>query len=136
MTGILCERRVINPRKLAAIDIVFLGPKFVIVEFAGAVLLCPSLGAFVLFRGQSLWQLVLGVYLILLGINVPMLFYAVALSRREAALKEMGNELVDKRPAMAKYRLQSLALLIPLLVPAVALVRKRRSNRADKVAMG
>ena len=56
-----------NLRKLAAIDIVFLGRKVIIGEFAGGVLLCIALGAFVLFRGHSFWQAMLGLYLISLG---------------------------------------------------------------------
>jgi hypothetical protein len=43
----------INPRKLAAIDIAILGPTLIIAEFAGGVLLCVALGTFVLFRGRS-----------------------------------------------------------------------------------
>ena len=42
-----------TPRKLAAIDIVFLGPRLIIAEFTGGVLLCVVLGAFVLYRGHS-----------------------------------------------------------------------------------
>ena len=76
----------INPRKLAAIDIVFLGSKFIVAEFACGVLLSIALGSFVLFRGHSFWQLVLGLYLISLGINyVPMLVYAVGITRSQSA---------------------------------------------------
>src|SRR5579863_3053695 len=121
------QRSVINPRKLAAIDIVFLGSKVIIAEFAGGVLLSVALGAFVLHRGHSFWQFVLGAYLLLLGINyVPMLAYAVAITSGKSAKAEMGDELNDPRRAMAKYRRQSVLLLVPLLVPLLALVRERR----------
>ena len=122
----------INPRKLAAIDIAFLGSRFIIVEFAGGVLLCSALGAFILSRAGSLWQVVLGLYIILLGINyVPMLVYAVAITRGKSALAEMGDELNDKRRAMVKYRRQSLCLLVPLLVPIVAVGGRRREAPSD-----
>lgn len=122
----------INPRKLAAIDIVFLGSKFIIAEFAAAVLLCPALGAFVLLRRQSMWQLALSLYLVSLGINyVPMLLYAVAITRRHTAREEMGNELNDKRRAMVKYRRQSLSLLVPLLVPMFALAQELGAPRSN-----
>jgi hypothetical protein len=112
---------VINPRKLAAIDIVFLGSKLIIAEFAGGVLLCFALGTFVLFRGHSFWQIALGLYFISLGINyVPLLVYAVAITRGQSARAEMGDELSDERWAMAKYRRQSILLLVPLLVPILA----------------
>jgi hypothetical protein len=62
------------------------------------------------------------VYLVLLGINyVPMLVYAVAISKRRGALAEMGDELTDQRRAMAKYRRQSVFLLVPLMVAIAAL---------------
>jgi len=61
---------VLNPRKLAAIDLVFLGAKVIIAEFAGGVLLCLGLGAFVS-----------------LGINyIPLLIYAIAITRRRSAV--------------------------------------------------
>ena len=119
-----------NPRKLAAIDIVFLGPKVIIGEFAGGVLLCSALGTFVLLRGHSYWQAMLGLYLISLGINyVPMLVYAVAIARGQSARAEMADELMNKRRAMAKYRRQSTLLLVPLLVAILAIVQQRRKSQ-------
>jgi len=121
----------INPRKLAAIDIVFLGSKLIIAEFAGGVLLCIALGTFILFQGHSFWQLALGLYFISLGINyVPMLVYTVAIARRQSARAEMGDELNDKGRAMAKYRRESILLLVPLLVPMIALALERRKAQA------
>ena len=66
---------VLNARKLAAIDLVFLGSKVIIVEFAIGIFFSAALGFFVLLRGHgSLVQVVLGLYLISIGINyVPML---------------------------------------------------------------
>ena len=122
----------IDPRKFAAIDILFLGPKFVIAEFAFAVAFSPALGIFVLLRGRSFWQVALALYFISLGINyVPMLLYAIAIARDNSARAEIGDELNDKRRAMTKYRRQSLALLIPLVVPAAALARERQKTRSD-----
>ena len=119
-----------NPRKLAAIDIVFLGSKLIVGEFAGGVLLCSALGTFVLLRGHSFWQAMLGLYLISLGINyVPMLVYAIVISRKQSARVEMSDELKDKRRAMAKYRRQSILLLVPLLVPIRAIAQQRRKSQ-------
>ena len=82
---------------------------------------CVALGTVVLFRGHSFWQLALGLYFISLGINyVPLLVYAVAITRGQSARAEMGDELSDERWAMAKYRRQSILLLVPLLVPILA----------------
>ncbi len=127
-SGMMLGGLVINPRKLAAIDLALLGSKFVIAEFAAAVLFCPALGAWVLVRGHTYLQIALGLYLISLGINYfPMLLYAVTIARHSNAWAEMGVELDNKKEAMAKYRLQSLSLLVPLLVPAVSLMQGRRA---------
>jgi len=70
----------------------------------------------------------LGLYLISLGINyVPMLAYAVAITRRQSA-EALGEELMDKRRAMAKYRRQSLLLLVPLRAPILALAWGRHNG--------
>jgi hypothetical protein len=83
--------------KLAAIDITFLGSKFIVAEFVGGVLLCLALGAFILLRAGSFWQFALGLYFVSLGINyVPMLIYALSITRSKSARAELGNELVDK----------------------------------------
>ena len=112
----------INPRKLAAIDIAFLGSKFIIAEFAAGVLLCAALGAFTILRAGSLGQRAFGLYLICLGINyVPMLVYAIAITQGQGAQAEIGDELSNSRRAMAKYRRQSIFLLLPMLVPVIAL---------------
>ena len=114
----------LNPRKLAAIDIALLGSTFIIAEFAGGVLLCVDLGAFILLRGHgAVTPLLLGLYLMTLGLNyVPMLIHAIAIGGTKNAQAEMADELADKRRAMAKYRRQSVWLLVPLAVPIAALV--------------
>jgi hypothetical protein len=113
---------VINRRELAAIDIAFLGSKFIIAEFAAGVLLCAALGAFTILSAGSLGQRALGLYLICLGIDyVPMLVYAIATTRGQSERAEIGEELSNSRRAMAKYRWQSIFLLQPLLVPVIAL---------------
>ena len=123
----------INPRKLAAIDIVFLGHKLIIAEFAAGVLLSTALGVFILVRAHSLRQIGLGVYFATLGINyVPMLVYAILIARGQSARAELGDEIDDPRGAMAKYRRQSLLLLIPLLVPILAIVQERRKAQAAR----
>ena len=123
----------IDPRKLAAIDIAFLGSKFVVSEFAVAVLLCVALGSFILLRAVSFSQFALGLYFISLGFNyVPMLFYAAAITKAGSARAEIASELDDQRRAMAKYRRQSIYLLLPLVVPVVALRNHRRNSRVAR----
>lgn len=122
----------LNPRKLAAIDLAFLGPKLIVSEFTLGVLLSIALGVFVLLRGhRSPAQIALGLYLISLGLNyIPMLVYAIAINKAKSARRELGNELDNKSAAMKKYRRQSVWLLIPLIVPIVALTQTRRRTTA------
>jgi hypothetical protein len=70
------------------------------------------------------------VYFISRGINYPLLAYAVSITRRQSARAEMGDKLSDERRAMAKYRRQSILLLVPLLVPILALTLERRKTQA------
>ena len=118
---------VLNARKLAAIDLVFLGPKLIITEFLAGVFLSAALGVFILVRSHgSPAQIALGLYLILLGLNyVPMLIYAIVITRGKSARAELGSEIENKRVAMANYRRQSLWLLVPLVVPLVTLTQDR-----------
>jgi len=112
-------------RKLAAIDIVFLGFGVVVTEYACGVLLSIALGIFVLFRSHSAGQAILGAYFLCLGINyIPLLVYSLSIGNNDEARAELGNELIDKRRAMAKYRRLSLLLLAPLVIPILAISRK------------
>jgi len=116
----------INLRNLAAIDIVFLGYKLVVAEYAVGVFFSTALGLFVLYRGHSFWQLVLGIYLISLGISyIPMLAYTLSIAGKESARAELGSELSDKAAAMCKYRRQSIFLLVPLAAPILALAHRK-----------
>jgi hypothetical protein len=113
-------------RRLAAIDIAFLGYKFIFAEYAFGVLFSIALGLFVLLRSHSFWEVALGAYLLCLGINyAPMLAYTVSIANKENALAELGDELIEKRAAMAKYRRMSLLLLVPLAVPFLAITQRR-----------
>lgn len=123
---------VANLRKLAAIDMVFLGPKFVVAEYACGTLLSLALGIFILFRARSVWQVVLGVYFLCLGINyAPMLLYAIELGDREKARAEIADELGEQRKAMSKYRRLSLVLLVPFAALILALRNKGRAVARD-----
>jgi hypothetical protein len=54
-----------------------------------------------------------------------MLLHAISLAGESSARAEMGDELNDKSQAMARYR-QSMLLLVPLVVPIVALRQRTR----------
>lgn len=122
----------IDPRKLAAMDIATVGPTFIIGNFAGTALVCLSLGTFILWSANSYQKLTVGFYFFSLGINyIFMLFYALGINNRENARAAIGDELNKERRTIAEYLQQSIYLLLPLVVPIVALQRcyKLRSNR-------
>jgi hypothetical protein len=112
---------VISIRKLAAIDILFLGPKLILAELAIGVLGAAALGSFTLIRGHSKWQTVFRGYLLSLGVYyVPLFLNAVILARHRSSRQEVGDELADKVGAMRRYRRQTVLLLLPLVVPIAA----------------
>ena len=120
-------------RKLAAIDIVFLGFRLVVGEYAFGVVFSTALGIFVLIRSHSLWQVALGAYLICLGLNyVPMLAYTISIANKQNGRAELGEELQNRRRAMTKYRWLSLLLLVPLALPVLVITRKALGPRARK----
>jgi hypothetical protein len=66
---------VINIRKLAALDIAFHGPKFILIEFALGVIGCAALGLFSLyfglFHGPNHWlfSIIMGCFLLWIALN-------------------------------------------------------------------
>ena len=80
-------------------------------------------------------MIVFGAYLLLLGLNyVPLLIHAISMVRDGSVLSEIAEDLSDKRAAFRKYRRQSLFLLLPLIVPIVAIVQeihRRRTRSAN-----
>jgi hypothetical protein len=95
----------INVRKLAAVDLHFLGPRIILAEFGLGVTIVLALGILSLrvglFRTHAAWQIVLDIYLLLLAINyIPILWCAIDIARHGTAAAELGDELSDKGAAM------------------------------------
>ncbi len=129
----------LNVRKLAAIDLQFLGAKIILTEFALGVLGSIALGLLTLRAGiqrfHSRKMIAFGAYLLFLGINyVPLLLHAISMQREGSALQEIAGELGDKRAAFRKYRRQSLFLLLPLIVPVAAIAQEIRRRRMARSA--
>ena len=129
----------LNVRKLAAIDLEFLGARFILAEFGIGVAGPVALGIFTLragvYRFHSLRMILFGVYLLAVGINyVPLLWHAIDMVHGGSAHAEIADELGDKRAAFRKYRRQSLFLLLPFVVAVVAIVQnsQRRSPALPK----
>jgi len=120
-------------RNLVAVEPAFLGPKFILAEYAFAVVAGVGLGVLSLrvglMRTHAMWQVLLGAYLVLLALTYAVLLgSAIAMARRGDARDEIADELDDKATAFRKYRRQSLWLLVPLAVPIAAI--RQRDERA------
>jgi len=115
---------VIDIRTLAAVDVVFIGPRLILAEFLIGVFGPLGLGVLTLVRTHSIAGTVFGAYLLLLGANyVPLLLHAISLVRSGTAHQEIANEQSDKHRMFRKYRRQSLLLLVPLVVPILAIIQ-------------
>ncbi len=118
---------IINIRKLAALDIAFHGPKFILIEFSLGVFGCAALGLFSMYFGlfhglnHSLFAVSIDCFLLCIALNyVPLLLYAISIVRHKSAQQEVAYELEHKDKYAGKYLGQSTLLLIPFAVPAIA----------------
>jgi hypothetical protein len=124
---------VIDFRKLAALDIAFLGSRLVVAQFSIGVFGSFALGIFTLLRSHSVGGVALGSYLLFIGINyVPLLVYAIRIVRLDSARDEVAEERAAKHGMFRKYRRQSLLLLVPLAVPILALAHELHHNTSKE----
>jgi hypothetical protein len=76
-----------------------------------------------------------GAYLLSLGINyLPLLMYAIAIVRAGSAEAGMPVNSNDRQRMFRRYRRQSLWLLVPLVVPILAIRQEWQARR--KMAQG
>jgi hypothetical protein len=131
------QEKFINIRKLAALDIVFHGARLILAEFIVAVVFCGFFGAFTFFAffrnpDHSLFEVSIGFVLSWIAINyVPLLLYTISIVKRKSAELEVAFELEHKDFYARKYTLQSLLLVLPLVVPILAISQElqKRSRR-------
>jgi len=127
--GTLVALIALDVRKLAALDMAFHGERFILGEFgigvAGSIVLCVlSLSAG--FRSGTVWELLLGLALLWIGLNyVPLLVHAIDLARLGAARLEAADEI--ERPELIRgYTARQLWILLPFAVVIMDLVQRRR----------
>src|SRR5262245_38335842 len=102
----------IDVRRLAAVDLVYLGPRVIITEFAVGALGCLALGVFAIVRSRTLATMLIGVYLVTLGLNyVPLLLAAIDLTRDGSAVSLIERETTERRALFRKYRRQTVWIL-------------------------
>lgn len=128
----------VNIRKMTALDLHFLGPSLILVEFVLGVFGPWILGVLTLRMAlHHRWPFGLtlfGAYLLSLGVNyIPLFLHAVSLVRSRSADNEIADELSDRHMTFRKYSRQSLYLLVPLVVPIVAALQQWRGRRVPPI---
>ena len=117
----------INIRKLAALDMALNGPRFILGEFAIGIVLPLILGLFSIREGlfrpvQAGREILIGFWLIGVGINyIPLFIYAVLLARSGTVKEEGQPELAHA----ARYRIQQIIIFIPFLVVVLAIMQEK-----------
>ena len=131
------RERFISVRKLVALDIALHGAPLILVEFGAAVAIGAALAVWLIYnaipvsQGAALFRLVLGTYFLCVAINyTPLLLYGIDVARRRSARQEAAAELAEKDGRSARrYGAQSLLLVLPLVIPALALAQELRAAR-------
>jgi hypothetical protein len=121
----------IEVRKLAAIDMAWLGARVVVTEYALGVMLPLVLGILSLRAGLAQqyllsWQTIFGTWLVTISVNyVPLLIYAVAIARAGTVQEEGLPEFAHA----GRYGIQQAIILVPLFVVLLALAQERKRRR-------
>ena len=121
----------IEVRKLAALEMAWLGARVIVTEYALGVMLSLVVGIFSLRVGlaqQDLvnWQTILGAWLLTISANyIPLFLYAVAIARggtvREEGLPEFAQA--------GRYGIQQAIILVPLFVVFLAYAQERQRRK-------
>ena len=121
----------ISIRKLAAVDMAWLGPRIIVTEYALGIGLPLLLGLLSIRAGlservPSNWETALGFWLLSIAANyVPLFLYAVSIARGGTAKVEGEPELAHAK----RYRVQQVIILVPFLVVALALIQEGRRRQ-------
>jgi len=125
---------VIIIRKLAAVDMAWLGARLILAEYALGILLPIALGLISIRAGyfrpvRTPWQIGLGIWLVCIGINyVPLFIYAVLIALGGSVKEEGQPEIAHAR----KYSVQQTVILVPFLVVILAVVQEVQGRSADR----
>jgi hypothetical protein len=124
--------KLIEVRKLAAVDMAWLGTRVILTEYAIGVLLPLALGVLTVRSSLSsanppTWQLLLGLWLIGISANyVPLFLYAVSLANSRTVQAEGKPEIRHAR----RYGVQQTIILVPFLVVVASTVQELQRRKA------
>jgi hypothetical protein len=124
----------ISIRKLAAVDMAWLGGPVILAEYGLGIFLPLLLGVLSIRAGLrdpagSAWETILAIWLFSIAANyVPLFIYAVLIAKAETIEEEGQPEIAHAK----KYGLQQIVILVPLLVVLLALIQERRARSPMK----
>jgi hypothetical protein len=116
----------INIRKLAAVDMAWLGTRIIVAEYAVGVVIPFVLGLISIRSGffgpvLSGWEAALGIWLVTIAANyIPLFIYAVLIAKAGTAKEEGEPELAHAK----RYGVQQVIILVPFLVLVLALTQE------------
>lgn len=122
----------ITIRKLAAVDMAWLGTRVILAEYALGILLALILGLISVRSGlfgldRSDWEVALGFWLVGIAANyIPLFVYAVLIARGGTVKQEGQPEFAYAK----RYGVQQVIILIPFLVVVLTLVQEGRRRQA------
>jgi hypothetical protein len=118
----------INIRKLAAVDMLWLGTRIIVTEYAVGIVL-PLILGFLSVRASLLglviigWEAALGFWLVTIAANyIPLFIYAVVIARGGTVKEEGQPELARAK----RYGILQVIILVPFLVLVLALMQENR----------
>ena len=121
----------ITIRKLAAVDMLWLGPRVILTEYALGIGLPLFLGllslrSWLFGSGPFGWEAILGLWLLGIAANyIPLFVYAVAIARGGTVKKEGQPELARAK----RYGVQQAIILVPLAVIVLALLQEAQRGQ-------
>ncbi len=115
------EGRLINVRRLVALDIYLHDSKFILAEFGVGTPVIIAVGFWLILTKIF----ALGIYLLLTGINyIPLLVYAIIIARSRTAEKEVSYGLEHDKHYNRKYSVQQLMIFIPLTIVILTILQE------------
>lgn len=116
------EGRLIEVRKLVALDITLHGSLFIMMEFG---LSTPIIVVFGLWLMLASSVFILGLYVFLTGLNyLPLLIYAVVIVRGGTAKNEVEYGLTHYEHYNRKYSIHQFLIFVPLFVLLLAIIQE------------
>jgi hypothetical protein len=115
-----------NIRKLAAVDMVFHGARFILAEFAIGIFFPLLIGILSIRTGwfgsvRSIWETAFGTWLVAIGLNyVPLFIYAALIARAGTVQAEGRPEVANAK----RYGFQQAFILVPLMIVIMAIAQE------------